>query len=65
MPGVTVRKESGDAAPRASSSGGLDLQPLLDRITSLAGENVALKRDVADKDKRIAELEEKLRSSEE
>ena len=65
LPGVTVREESGDVAPRASLSGGLDLQPLLDRITSLAGENVALKRDAADKDKRIAELEEKLRSSEE
>ena len=32
---------------------------------SLADDNVALKRDVADKDKCIAELEEKLCSSEE
>ena len=49
--------------PRALLSGGLDLVPLLDRITSSAGENVTLKLYVADKDKRIAELEEKLLSS--
>ena len=65
VPGVTVREERGYGAPRASLSGGLDLQPLLDHIANLAGENVTPKRNVADKDKRIEELEEKLRFSEE
>ena len=65
VPGITATEERGDVALRASSSGSLDLQNLMDRITSLTGENVALKRDASDKDKRIAELKEKLRSAEE
>ena len=56
MPGITVLEERGDVAPRASLSGGLDLQLFLDRITSLAGEKVTLKRDVANKDEFTAEL---------
>ena len=44
-------------APRAFASSGLDLKRLLDRVTTLAGENVAAHRDLAEKDKRIKELE--------
>ena len=65
VPDITIARERGDVASRASSSGRLDLQLLLVRITSLAGENMALTRNVADKDNRIAELEEKHLSSEE
>ena len=40
-----------------SPSSGIDVQPLLDRITAFAGENVSLKHNVAEMDKRIEELE--------
>ena len=49
---------------RGSSSGGLDVQPHLERITTLAGENASLKRDLTEKDKRIEELEARLRAAE-
>ena len=62
---VGVAPEVGEGnVCRGSSSSGLDVEPLRDRITALAGENVPLKRDVAEKDKRIEELEAKLRAAE-
>ena len=42
LPTNTRGKDCDDAAPSASSSGDLDLQPLIDRITKLAGENVSV-----------------------
>ena len=51
--------------PSGPSSGRLDLQPLLDRITSLTGEGVTLKHDMDEEDKCITELGAKLRASEE
>ena len=41
------------AVLRASSSAGLDLQPLFACITALAGENVSAQRDLAERDARI------------
>ena len=35
-------------APRASSSGGLDVKPLLERTTKLVGENVSAQRDLSE-----------------
>ena len=43
--------------PRASASSGIDLKPPFDRITTLAGENVAAQREMVEKEKRIKELE--------
>ena len=43
-------------------SNGLVLHPLIDRMTGAAGDNVALKRNLAERDARIAALEERPRS---
>ena len=48
---------------RAVKYSGLSLQPLLDRITSLTGDNVPLECDLAEQDARIAVLEEELHSA--
>ena len=45
---------------RGLSPSGISVQPLLDRTTSLAGEKMSSKRNVAEKDKRIEALETKL-----
>ena len=45
-------------------SSGLDARLLLDRITKLTRENMSLKRDVVENDKRIEELEAKLCAAE-
>ena len=60
---VCVALEVGDShVSRGSSSGGLDIQPSLDRITTLACKNVSLKHELVEKDKRIERLEAKLRA---
>ena len=62
---ICVATEVDDLIIRpGSSSSCLDVQPLLDHITSLARENMSLKRDVTEKDQRIEELEAKLSAAE-
>ena len=62
---VNVATEVDDGhVRRGSSSGSLDVQPLLDRIIALAGVNVPLRRDLDEKDKHVEELKAKLRATE-
>ena len=51
------------AAGQAASSVRLLQQHFLDNLTLLVGENVVAKRDLADRDIRITELEEQLHAS--
>ena len=60
--GVDSEIENGTA--RCSSTySGLDVQPLLDRIITLTGKIISLKRDETKKDRLIVELEAKLRAT--
>ena len=60
MPEYIGGEDRDGAVLRASSSAGLDLQPLLDHITVLAGEIVSAQRDLAERDARIKALEVEL-----
>ena len=50
-------------APCASSTADFAFYIFLDRVTELAGENVELKRDLTERDARIATLKGQLRAS--
>ena len=51
---VGAAQEVGDGNfRRVSSSSDLDVQSLLDQITTVVGENMFVKRDLAEKDKQI------------
>ena len=52
-----------DSFARPGTSSGFAVQSQLDRITSFAGENTELKKDFADQDEWIAELDEQLREA--
>ena len=60
MPTTTGDDNRDGTAPRVSASSGLNISLVLDRITTFAGESVAVQRDLAEKKKRIEELEEQL-----
>ena len=56
----TGGEERDGAVPRTSSSGGLDLESLLDRLTKLCSEKVSVQKDLAERDARIEELKAEL-----
>ena len=60
VPTDTVGDDRDGIVPCASSSGGLDLQLLLDRNRRLAGDNVSAQRDLAEQYAPIKVLEAEL-----